>query len=55
MSMQEDAKLYSIVRLIIIGVNSSDSGEYKAVAKNKLGEGVATISLNFDANSDKPK
>jgi hypothetical protein len=55
MSMVEDAKLYHMVKLAIIGVNASDSGEYRAVAKNKLGEGVATIALNFDAGSDKPK
>lgn len=26
----------------------ADSGEYRAVAKNKHGQGVATINLNFE-------
>ena len=55
MSMQEDAKLYHIVRLVIIGVNADDGGEYKAVAQNKHGEGVANINLNFEGASEKPK
>lgn len=34
--------------LTIRDVVASDGGLYKAVAKNKLGEGSATIDLNFD-------
>lgn len=35
-------------------MTNSDQGEYKAVARNKYGEGVATINLNFEG-SGKPK
>lgn len=39
-----------LVSLEIKKVTPSDTGEYKIVAKNKLGEGTATINLNFDKN-----
>lgn len=48
MSMELDQKLYYLVRLQIAKVAKIDSGEYKAVAKNKHGQGVATINLNFE-------
>lgn len=43
-----------MARLEIIGVENSDRGEYRALAKNKHGEGVAKINLNFEG-SGKPK
>lgn len=43
-----------MARLEITKVVTGDKGEYRAVARNKHGEGVATINLNFDG-SDKPK
>lgn len=43
-----------MARLEIIGVEDSDKGEYRALAKNKHGEGVAKINLNFESG-DKPK
>lgn len=43
-----------MARLEISKVVTGDKGEYRAVARNKHGEGVATINLNFDG-SDKPK
>lgn len=43
-----------MARLEISNVTASDKGEYKAVARNKFGEGVATINLNFEG-SGKPK
>ena len=48
MSMELDQKLYHLVRLQISKVTKVDSGEYKAVARNKHGQGVATINLNFE-------
>ena len=50
----QDAKLYYLVSLEITSVDASDEGEYRAVAKNAHGEGVATINLNFEG-SGKPK
>lgn len=38
-----------LASLEIIKVAAEDGGEYKIVAKNKHGEGYATINLNFDA------
>lgn len=35
-------------------VANSDKGEYRAVARNQHGEGVATINLNFQGTG-KPK
>lgn len=43
-----------MARLEILGVENSDKGEYRAVAKNKHGEGVAKINLNFEGG-EKPK
>lgn len=53
-TLEEDQKLYHMARLEITKVVTGDKGEYRAVAWNKYGEGVATINLNFDG-SDKPK
>ena len=50
----QDAKLFYLVSLEIASVDAADEGEYKAVAKNAHGEGVATINLNFEG-SGKPK
>lgn len=54
MSLEIDQKLYHMARLEISKVITGDKGEYRAVAKNKHGEGVATINLNFEG-SGKPK
>lgn len=55
-SIEIDQKLYHIARLEILNVQIIDGGEYKAVAKNKHGEGTATINLNFaNDESGKPK
>lgn len=48
MTLEADAKLYFIAILEIRGVQPTDKGEYRAIASNKHGEGVATINLNFD-------
>jgi hypothetical protein len=48
MTLEADAKLYYIAILEIRGVQPTDKGEYRALATNKHGEGVATINLNFD-------
>ncbi|XP_013148758.1 PREDICTED: muscle M-line assembly protein unc-89-like [Papilio polytes] len=53
-TLEEDQTLYYMARLEIIGVENADKGEYRAVAKNKYGEGVAKINLNFEGG-DKPK
>ncbi|KAH9628229.1 hypothetical protein HF086_006706 [Spodoptera exigua] len=53
-TLEEDQTLYHMARLEILGVENSDKGEYRAVAKNKHGEGVAKINLNFEGG-DKPK
>lgn len=54
MTVTQDVKQYYLVCLEIGGVDATDEGEYKAVAKNAHGEGVATINLNFEG-SGKPK
>lgn len=54
MSLENDQKLYHMARLEISKVITGDKGEYRAVARNKHGEGVATINLNFEG-SGKPK
>ena len=37
-----------LIKLVISNVDSAkDGGEYKVVAKNKVGEGAAIINLNF--------
>lgn len=43
-----------MAKLEIRGVIDTDKGEYRAVAKNKLGEGTAKINLNFEGGG-KPK
>lgn len=48
MSLELDQKLYHLARLKISNVAKGDSGEYKAIATNKHGQGVATINLNFE-------
>jgi hypothetical protein len=53
-SIVQDAKLFYLVSLEIASVDSTDEGEYKAVAKNANGEGIATINLNFEGGG-KPK
>lgn len=53
-SLEVDQKLYYLARLQISGVAKADSGEYRACAKNKHGQGTATINLNFEGG-DKPK
>lgn len=47
-SLELDQKLYHLARLRIDNVAKADAGEYRAVAKNKHGQGVATINLNFE-------
>ena len=51
MMMEADQKLYFIAMLEIKGVVATDRGDYRAVAKNKHGESVATINLNFDSTA----
>lgn len=53
-TLEQDQTLYHMARLEITKVVTGDKGEYRAIARNKHGEGVATINLNFDG-SDKPK
>lgn len=48
MSLELDQKLYHLARLKIDNVAKGDAGEYRALAKNKHGQGVATINLNFE-------
>lgn len=48
MSLELDQKLYHLAKLQISRVAKADSGEYKAIAVNKHGQGVATINLNFE-------
>ena len=40
--------MFYLVRLEISGVEASDAGTYKAVARNATGEGHATINLTFE-------
>jgi hypothetical protein len=53
MSLEQD-QLYYLARLEISSVETSDGGDYKAVAKNKHGESTASINLNFEGGG-KPK
>jgi hypothetical protein len=53
-SIVQDAKQFYLVSLEIANVDATDEGEYKAIARNGHGEGVATINLNFEG-SGKPK
>jgi hypothetical protein len=43
-----------IASLEIAQVGSGDGGEYKVVAKNSIGDGSATINLNFEADKKIP-
>lgn len=43
------------VALEISKVSATDGGEYKVVATNNHGEGQATITLNFEESTGKPK
>lgn len=45
----ESDKINHIGLLEISKVVAEDAGEYKLVAKNKHGDGFATVTLNFDA------
>lgn len=54
LTLEQDQKLYYMARLEITKVITGDKGEYRAVAKNKYGEGVSTINLNFEGGG-KPK
>ncbi|RXG62341.1 Disorganized muscle protein 1 [Armadillidium vulgare] len=53
----EEGKIYYIIEMEILKVSAADEGEYKLIASNDMGEGVATINLNFDGKTatDKPK
>lgn len=53
-TLEKDQVLYHMAQLEISKVVNTDKGEYRAVARNKHGEGVATINLNFQG-SGKPK
>lgn len=53
MSLELDQKLYHMARLEISNVVSGDQGEYRARARNKHGEGIATINLNFEGATKK--
>lgn len=54
MSLDVDEKIYYIARLEIVNVKRNDRGEYRAIAKNRYGQGMATINLNFEG-IEKPK
>ncbi len=45
---EADSKKFYYVRLELSDVKAQDAGAYKAVAKNSMGEGHATINLNFE-------
>lgn len=57
MKIVADGKMYHVVTMEVSRVSSADEGEYRAIASNKLGEGIATINLHFEGKtaSDKPK
>lgn len=57
MKVEKDGKVNFLVSLTVSSVTSADEGEYKAIASNKIGEGVATMNLNFEGKTDddKPK
>lgn len=50
MTMDVDQKLYYLARLQIKDLQTSDKGEYSAVAKNANGVGTATVNLNFEGD-----
>lgn len=45
---KSENKLFYICFLEILDVEASDAGTYKAVARSSMGEGHATINLNFE-------
>lgn len=55
--MEEAGKVDFITKLEIHKVSKKDEGEYKIMSSNKVGEGVATVTLRFegDTATDKPK
>lgn len=55
--MSAEGKLYHLIILEISKVSPADEGEYRAIARNNLGEGIATINLRFEGKTatDKPK
>lgn len=53
-SMEIDEILYFLARLDINKVELGDTGEYRAIVKNKFGTGTAFINLNFEGDG-KPK
>lgn len=53
-SIENDQQIYYIVKLEITNVITGDRGEYRAIASNLHGSGVATIYLNFEGGN-KPK
>lgn len=57
MKLEPDGNIYFIATLEISGVSPSDEGDYRSIASNKHGEGVANINLHFEGKtaSDKPK
>lgn len=57
MKVEKDGKVNFLVSMTVTSVTSADEGEYKAIASNKNGEGVATMNLNFEGQTEdeKPK
>ena len=49
---EADSKLFYFCHLEISNVEAADAGVYKAVAKNKIGEGTATINLAFEEGKE---
>ncbi|XP_059091155.1 twitchin-like [Tigriopus californicus] len=49
---ESENKLFYICFLEILDVEASDAGTYKAVARSSMGEGHATINLNFEEGFD---
>lgn len=56
-SLEDDAAISYVVKLEILKVSKKDEGEYKIMASNKVGEGLAVVTLRFDGDTatDKPK
>eukprot|EP00095_Tigriopus_kingsejongensis_P002142 maker-scaffold401_size182380-snap-gene-0.14 protein:Tk02142 transcript:maker-scaffold401_size182380-snap-gene-0.14-mRNA-1 annotation:"projectin short variant" len=50
--VESENKLFYMCCLEILDVEASDAGSYKAVARSSMGEGHATINLNFEEGSD---
>lgn len=57
MKVVPDGTCYHIVTMEVSRVSDADEGEYRALASNNIGQGVATINLHFEGKtaSDKPK